>query len=1301
MSSNRIFAPDRLRAGFFAIMCWVAIALSNVAIVAAQDDPMTSPTSGPQPPTLLAPEDGATISGVTSPPLGAPVLAWESSPEATKHQVQVSATDGFGALLVNVETENSRYTFTKALNSGVYYWRVRSASGRTWGEFSEIRSFQVDWSAGGVLRPVLLSPVDGALRSSFAPEDFSWSAAPGAATYRLQIALDPEMNQLVYEATTAGLHHTPQQRLANNIYYWRVTPVNNQGHAGAPSLVQSFTFHWNNAPQLLAPDNAVDLAFVPRFSWTAVEGAKEYRLQISTQENFNFVNEIVTRNTDYTPVSALSNDQDYFWRVQAIDARGTNSPWSEIRRFRMKWNFVPQLLAPANNSLQLSYPFFSWKPVPGAERYQIQIANNNAFTNPRIDDKTLYNVTNYVQTAWPSGQTQPETAYYWRVRAIDAQGNVTPWSETWSFQISDPTGDLSLNSVRPTSPDLIYPLPYYEPDAQNTPVHGDRSIAWPLFIWNTAHAPAPEPNSVEPADYYILEVDDNMDISSPEFVIQTAGLAAAPTSSHPFVNLRPGADYYWRVTAYKDGQPIGSRIQWRTRYDPGVSQLPVTDSAEAIYPRDGFEAAGHPPILGWLPVNGAIRYRVQIAADRSFTEIVDEATAQFVNYVPWQGKLTQMPYGAYWWRVHGEDAGGNPVGRWSAPRHFNLSVELTIGNRKDYPPLENLVDNVGGRTRVATNSAPSGDEYALHELFVTADRRPDDSYNQHWMIAFTAANAGATSITYAIYFDTDHKASSGGNAAPRNSPAASILVDELYWPEYVVYLDRTSGGVTAELHRWLGDRWSPAQPLHTIGGRVQHFPETNSYQLQIPYTALGSADVDWVGSLALVVFALDASGAVRDELPAQPGVLSKPVFVSNMPLPLYPFDTPLSNPLTYEEMPPLRWRMPSYLVDGYQVQVARDERFTDIVETWDAWEQFFPDQRKRTFTLLPTTFQSLQAYANNESYYWRVRFRHEMYAPSPRTDFDYGPWSPPMRFRLDSRQVGNPRISTGENAFMTPTFLWERVEGASGYTIQIDNDANFSSPLIDQATDATSFTPPDTNTLSALAPGVQYYWRVAMRRTKNILGRWSEAMTFTKSSLWPEPLAPLNDDVVNQQPTLRWTAVITPSQNPRLTVPAYRVQIADNPTFSPVRLDVTTQATSYTPPKGRLLPDGVWYWRVAFVDGAGRLHPFSPPQRFTKRYPLPSLLEPGQGETTGDAPIFRWAPIDGAAYYRLEYADNSSYNRSTVVQTDLTTYAPTKKLSNAAYFWRVQMFDADKNPGPLIEGRLFVGHKVYLPVVAK
>ncbi len=1294
-----------------ATLVVLASSISGYSPLHAQSDEngiiAASPIDAATAPTLLSPDEGAVLTPVTDPPLAVPILTWQAVKGATKYQVQVSTTDGFASTVVSIETENPSYTPIKALGNGIFYWRVRYAVGSTWSGYSEIRSFRVDWNSEGASRPSLISPANGAVRSAFDHADFSWTATPGAATYRLQIARDEDMLAVVYTADTSAQHHTPTQRLDNNEYYWRVTPFDRQGNAGAASEVWRFTFAWNAAPQPIAPDPDIDVAFTPRFSWRAVEGAKEYRLQISTQENFNTFDEVITRNTDHTPVNSLSNDQDYFWRVQAIDARGVNSPWSEVRRYRMKWNFTPQLLSPANNSIHLAYPFFSWAPVPGAERYQIQIANNNAFANPKIDDKTLFNVTNYVQTTWPSQreQTQPETAYYWRVRAIDTRNNVTPWSETWSFQFSDPAGDLSVTGSRhATIPNLVYPLPYYEPDTVNTPTHGDRSIAWPLFIWDTAHFPGDDnPNYVEPADYYVLEVSEYMAITSTNFVITTTGLAAAPTITNPFTNLRPGAIYYWQVTAYKDEQPSGSKpdgskVKWRTRYDPAVSQLPTAPSAAAIFPADGFEAVALPPVLGWLPVAGATQYLVQIADDPAFENIVDQAEAQFVNYVPWQGRLTRMPYGAYWWRVLGLAADGSPVGNWSTPRRFNLSVELTIGNIVDYPPLPDLTDNAGGRTHVASNIASSGDEYALHDLYVTVDRRPDDNYNQHWMIAFTAEDVGATPITYALYFDTNHAAGKGGTEAPRDKNHQLldyVVAYPLYLPEYVLYIYRSGDSLTTAFYRWLsndngGGDWAPQQSFEDIRGFIDYFPDTKSFQLKIPYTALGSADTDWVGSLALAVFSLDINRVTRDSLPKQPEILSKPAFVSNMLLPLYPFDTPISisDTMFYEDMPPLRWRMPAYGSDGYQVQVARDIRFTDIVETWNTSEDFSPHRKYHVFTLLPTTFQSLNAYANNESYYWRVRVRHEIYPPPPRNDFDFGPWSPPMRFKLDSRQIGNPRLSTGVDVYMTPTFLWDRMEGAAGYTLQVDDDANFSSPLIDQPTDATSFTPTDTS--NALRPGVQYYWRVVMRRSSSVIGHWSAPMTFTKSSVAPTPLpvtvvgAAAQTDTLHRQPTLRWSAILTPATEPRLAAPAYRLQVANNPDFTNPKINLVTQATSYTPKKGENLSDNTWYWRVALVDGAGNIGPFSPAQSFTKQYPpAPILSAPRDAES----PVFAWTPIDGAAYYRMEYADNVSFNRSTVVTTDLTRYVPVKELPFNTYYWRVQMADADNNFGPIDNGQ--------------
>jgi len=61
-----------------------------------------------------------------------------------------------------------------------------------------------------------------------------------------------------------------------------------------------------------------------------------------------------------------------------------------------------------------------------------------------------------------------------------------------------------------------------------------------------------------------------------------------------------------------------------------------------------------------------------------------------------------------------------------------------------------------------------------------------------------------------------------------------------------------------------------------------------------------------------------------------------------------------------------------------------------LVEMWELSEKstspFFP--------FLTTAFQPQKAYADNESYYWRVRLRHERY-DARATKYDNGPWSRP------------------------------------------------------------------------------------------------------------------------------------------------------------------------------------------------------------------------------------------------------------------------------------------------------------------
>jgi hypothetical protein len=1207
---------------------------------------------------------------------------------ATRYHVQLSASAGFATLLIDQDTYALAYSPVTALADGTYFWRVKALIGSTWGAYSGAWFFGKNWSAGGSIVPALISPPEGAERASFAADDFSWTPVSGTATYRFEISPDPSFSSIAYSKITIKPHHTPIDRLANNTYYWRVTPIDRRGNLGATSDVHSFQFNWNLVPALLAPEDNVTVQFLPRFSWTAVEAARDYRLEISTQPDFTTsLSAYVTDQTDYTPERNLANDQDYYWRVRATDYRGSNGPWSEVRRFRMRWNFQTRLLTPLNNMISISYPFFTWTPIPGAQQYQIQIDETTSFSSPIADEK-IYNVTTHTQPKWAS--VLPNTDYFWRVRAIDGQGNLTPWSDLWSVR---PYNNPGLN-IRPSQ---IYPPYYYPPDTANTPVHSDRTIAWPLFMWDTAHIYTTIPGTSFPRvlapDFYRLAVDDDPAFGSPNFQVDTAGLAAAPTAQNPFADLQDGRLYYWRVRAYHDGAQMGTDSVWVTRYDSGTPQLPVVDTIAPIHPADGFEAVGTPPVLGWLPVSGATSYEVQVSRDQAFSQVVDAAETATVNFVPWQGKLTEMPFDTYWWRVRTK----NPAGQWSEPRHFNLSVDLVAGNMYDFVPPAKPGSLLGTTTRyepaltfVDTGGDATG-AYGLGALNVMVDRTYSSNYA--WAIAFGTGATVTDAVRYGLYFDIDHVEGSGATSDPLGKPVA---VDPLYLPEYVLYVNRGSGGVVTPdnsfFYRWNGADWDPPQALASIGGDIWLDAATNAIQVLVPYTAIGSEDPKAAGSLALTVFSTDTGtdDGIRDSVPVQGATVDHPAFVSDMLMPLYPFDTPLTDPIIFYDMPAARWRMPYFdSVDGYQVQVARDGRFTQIVETWESYES----NTWPYYALIPAAFQSKNAYEDNASYYWRVRIRHERYT-SDGSLYDYGPWSPAMRFRLDSRLVDNPRLSTGPIAEMTPTFTWDRVEGASGYKVQLDNDSNFSSPLVDKNIDGTSFTPTD-----ALPDGT-YYWRVAMRRSSTVIGHWTPTMSFVKQSLSPAALRPTYDDKTNHQPTFTWAAVLTPTVEPRLAAPRYRLQVASDPNFSSPRLYDTT-AASYTPLKGQSLADGTWYWRIAILDANGSPGSYSPTQRFYKEYRLPTLLAPPQGSSTTGVPTFEWDPVDGAAYYKIQYADNALFNSPTSVTTDNTRYTPITKLPTANYYWRVQIDDADGNPGPFEVGRVRIGSTVYLPVVMR
>jgi len=80
--------------------------------------------------------------------------------------------------------------------------------------------------------------------------------------------------------------------------------------------------------------------------WDPVDGADSYRIDVATDENFHnmvdgFNNEAVITSPD-TVIDGLSADQEYYWRVRAVDSQGGQSASSAPRRVRTESNSGPQ-----------------------------------------------------------------------------------------------------------------------------------------------------------------------------------------------------------------------------------------------------------------------------------------------------------------------------------------------------------------------------------------------------------------------------------------------------------------------------------------------------------------------------------------------------------------------------------------------------------------------------------------------------------------------------------------------------------------------------------------------------------------------------------------------------------------------------------------------------------------------------------------------------------------------------------------------------------------------------------------------
>ena len=687
----------------------LAALLSGAALALAA----TSAQAATAAPKLQSPADGATVEAM-------PPLKWSKVKGADVYEVEIAADPRFGSLVDGrpARTGNTAYTRTVTIADGDYFWRVRglTAKGRA-GKWSAVHRLRKAWSQ----RPDLQSAVgEVRLLQPSQPVVLRWSPVGGAVKYLVQVATDPSLATSAIDdngrgvETSASAYAIPGT-LAPGKYHWVVTPIDAQGHRGARSAVGAFVSDWPAATTGTVTDlNADPRVFDPELSWQPVAGAVAYDVEVNYSQDFAIGSKVCcgTRSTGTTvsPTALLANNT-YYWRVRAIDASGNAGAWNSGESFRKVFDDVTPTVPglrmrdnladpavdtePAVAGLDLEHPVVRWDPVAGASSYEIQITPfttgcdwgkrvvSQITTATTWVARALPAVARPGPAAWPtpsadSVQFVEGGSYCARVNALSSDSVVSEWSQIGganqpAFTYRKPAAAVTGNPVM-TAGDYT------------GPAAGGVLPRSPLLTWKR----------VPTADSYWVVIARDQAFTTVTEVGFTR--TAAYSLRNPLEDET--TSYYWVVIPAKaaDGGGVFSEYSDNA---PQSFQKRSTPPGQ-VAPDDAADIVGTPR-FAWTAAEGAVDYRLQVAADPSFNVPIADVVTAASSYTATD---TYPVDTALYWRVRA-NASKNVGLTWSPTRTF----------RRRLPAPSLAPDNPlgGGSIPVLSWSPVQGAEsYDLH-----------------------------------------------------------------------------------------------------------------------------------------------------------------------------------------------------------------------------------------------------------------------------------------------------------------------------------------------------------------------------------------------------------------------------------------------------------------------------------------------------------------------------------------------------------------------------------------------------------
>jgi hypothetical protein len=662
--------------------------------------------------------------------------------------------------------------------------------------------------------PRQLTPKNAAQVSTI--PGFSWRAVRSAAKYEFQLAADPEFKSMVRRGwfKTFNTFASIETALADGDYYWRVRAIDSRDRAGRWSAARSLQKAWPDRPRLREPADGAQVNYPETplvFRWDPVPHAYKYRIQITTDPEFahsalgDRSTGIETSGTKFALPHTLAPDR-YYWRVTPIDARKHSGQPSDRGWFDWSWaSTTTPGVADLNDDPRVFDPQFSWGPIAGAAQYEVEINSSQQFpSGSRVCCKQL--------ASGPSlspSQLLPNNTFYWRVRAIDADGRAGIWNRGPDFRkaFDDLTPSIPNLHVRDNRDDpVLGGLPVYETGA-------------PVVTWD----PVPEASSYEvtvaPWLHGGCDWTANR-IGEPKAKVFTTATTAwtplaeeakgkpvgtgPPASFDMFWSLEDGVEYCARVRARDDRNPDGQTFSAPTQLGgDGATAFKykkhrescvaaATPAGAYLTPREG-ETVQRMPLFTWDRVPGACGYWIVVARDADFTNVVDVAYTNIPAYAPRTGSAPvtyRDETGSYYWvampTTFENGTGLSTMPRQNSPRWFQKNSSTP----ELYSPLDTTVVNPEFRWRSAEGARTyhlqvADDDSFAHPIldvvtdatsYTTTSALPPDG-TLYWRVCARDERNVELPCSAAGRFERSLPAPGG----PRSIPDRGEVIPELSW----------------------------------------------------------------------------------------------------------------------------------------------------------------------------------------------------------------------------------------------------------------------------------------------------------------------------------------------------------------------------------------------------------------------------------------------------------------------------------------------------------------------------------------